>query len=126
MSESDFRILVCGSRTWSDARLLDATLDRVAKNLTGKHRIVIVHGAARGADRMADTWAKRRGWAREPHPAQWDTYGKSAGPRRNQEMLDSDVHLVVAFRVNGKSPGTDHMVAAATRAGVGVVEVGPA
>jgi hypothetical protein len=47
---------------------------------------VVVSGTARGADRMGENWAKRKGVAIDSKPADWDTYGKSAGYKRNQEI----------------------------------------
>jgi hypothetical protein len=46
----------------------------------------IIHGAARGADRMADSWANAHGIEVVVCPA-WDRQGKAAGPIRNDEML---------------------------------------
>jgi UDP-N-acetylmuramoylalanine-D-glutamate ligase len=54
------------------------------------------------------------------YPAKWDLHGKSAGPIRNQQMLDTGVDLVIAFP-GGK--GTAHMVSIAKKAGVKVVEI---
>lgn len=65
-----------------------------------------------------------RGWAAErtlPYmtfPANWDRFGKAAGPIRNKWMLEyGQPDLVVAFP-GGK--GTAHMVKIATEAGVAV------
>ena len=52
---------------------------------------MLIHGNARGADRMADAWAWCRGVPREPYEVpqgEWDELGKKAGPLRNQRMLD--------------------------------------
>ena len=81
---------------------------------------VIVHGAAKGADSMADDYAKANGILPEPHPADWDTHGKRAGYLRNQEMLDTGIDKVIAFP-GGK--GTAMMVQIAEKAGVPVVVV---
>lgn len=88
--------------------------------------LVIVHGGARGADRLAGAWAHDRGVTEEIHPADWAAHGRAAGPIRNAEMLASGVDLVLAFRSPGESRGTDHMVSIARKAGVGVeVHHGP-
>lgn len=109
------RILVCGDRNWNDHNMIWAVLDKLPSNT------IIVHGAARGADRMANDVAEALGLTVEPHKAQWDLYGRSAGVRRNQEMLDSGIDQVHAFHDDlGHSKGTGDMVRRAKKAGVPV------
>jgi hypothetical protein len=111
------RVIITGSRDWSDpnaARKLiaDRLFDLPVES-------VIVHGAARGADRFAHQEAQKLGLLVEPHPADWDTYGKSAGFRRNAEMISLGADLVLAFW-NGKSNGTKHTIDLAHKAGIPV------
>lgn len=109
-------LLVCGSRSWVDRGLLIAALDQVQAD-HGPFT-VLVHGAARGADRMAGEWAERRGIEVIACPAQWDEHGRSAGPIRNRHMLAAHrPDRVVAFKHAAKARGTDHMVAIARDAG---------
>lgn len=46
----------------------------------------IIHGGASGADLMAGVVGKVLGIPVETFPAEWDKFGKSAGPIRNQHM----------------------------------------
>ena len=56
----------------------------------------IVSGGASGTDLMAKNYAQERGIAYKEFPANWNQYGKAAGPIRNKEIVDySD--KVVAF-----------------------------
>jgi hypothetical protein len=80
---------------------------------------VIVHGGARGADRLAAEIASTLGLEVEEHPANWYGHGKSAGYRRNIEMLDSGVEKVIAFWRDG-SAGTGHTVKEAHKRGIKV------
>lgn len=85
--------------------------------------MTLIHGAARGADALADEWAVQDGDSEgltvEAYPAAWDKYGKRAGYIRNQQMLDEgDPDIVVAFRSAGESRGTDIMIDLAREAGV--------
>ena len=98
------RVLVCGSRGWTD---YDAILHRLAQIKAS--RPTIVHGAASGADTMADRAAKTLNLTVECYPADWATYGKRAGFIRNEQMLDTGVGLVIAFW-DGQSPGTAHLI----------------
>jgi len=74
------RVLVCGGRDFDDVGLMNSVLDRLH---TEKFFTVLIHGNARGADRMADAWASCRGVPREPYgvpQGEWDEVGKRAGP----------------------------------------------
>ena len=79
---------------------------------------VIVSGAARGADTLAEEAAHFFRLEVERHPADWNTHGKAAGFIRNQEMVDSGLDLLIAFP-GGR--GTADMVARAKKAGIEVV-----
>lgn len=70
---------------------------------------IIVHGAARGVDRIAGQEAEKLGLLVEEHPADWDLYGKSAGFVRNKYMASLGADLCVAFW-DGVSRGTQHMM----------------
>lgn len=124
---NEARILITGSRAWSDAQLLADTLLDAWHDATqdGYDSIVIVHGGAEGADTLAELWARGNGLDFELHEADWeecapncppgpghrktnrrgDEYCPTAGHRRNQRMVDAGADLVVAFLV-GPAKGT--------------------
>lgn len=120
------RVLVCGDRNWVERGALVTVLDQ----LWIEHRddvggFTVIHGAARGADRMAGEWAQSRrdeGVVELPFPADWRRYKRGAGPVRNTQMLvEGKPDLVVAFHDNlDESSGTADMVQQATDAGVTV------
>lgn len=103
----NYRVVVAGSRDFNDYELLKQTLDEFLKD-KDKNKITIVSGAARGADRLGEKYAKEKGYNVIRFPAQWDQYGKSAGYRRNAEMAKYS-HACVAFW-DGESRGTKHMI----------------
>lgn len=110
------RILVTGSRTFTDRDLIEHVLAEKFK----EGDIVIVHGGARGADRMADEWAVINSVKRDVYPvvsSDWQRFGKRAGILRNEVMLDSGPDLVIAFW-DGKSKGTAHTISEARRRGI--------
>jgi hypothetical protein len=131
MQQSDkleYRVLVCGGRdygkTWDDVRsqvVVDSTAVRTIYNTLSTirsqhvpkdHTLVIVHGAARGTDSIANDWALEHGIKIMSFPADWSG-GKSAGIERNIQMLEeSEPNLVVAFP-GGR--GTAHMVGLARK-----------
>lgn len=111
------RVLVCGGRDFSDARRLAETMNA----LHLEHEFgVVIHGAARGADSLADSWARRNGIQTCACPALWDKHGNAAGPQRNRAMLLLQPQLVVAFPGGA---GTASMISLATDAGVPVIRV---
>jgi len=112
------KIIVCGDREWTNQGVIDRELEALAIEFP---KLTIIEGCARGADSMAESWAD---WYEVPiihRPADWDRYGKAAGPIRNRAMLDEGPDLVVAFHRNlNKSRGTRNMVEIARAAGVPV------
>lgn len=111
-----FRVLVCGSRHWTDEAL-------IWEVLALRQPDVVIHGAARGADSMAGRWARKHGVEELPFPARWDRDGKGAGPKRNRRMLvEGQPDLVLAFADDlAKSRGTANMVSQSQRHGVPLI-----
>src|SRR5260221_1975327 len=85
----------------------------------------VIHGGARGADRLAGYAAKSLGLGLEEYPADWKL-GKAAGVIRNQQMLEillqcsnPEMNLVLAFHDDlENSKGTKDMVERAKKAGI--------
>lgn len=78
------------------------------------------------ADIIADWVAQSLGLDVERHPAEWNKYGRGAGPRRNEAMIDRAAEsglpaVVLAFPLPG-SRGTIHCVQYARARGVRVLE----
>ena len=114
------RILVTGSRTWTNRNLLGMELIQAAVELAGNTDapITLVSGACpRGADRIAEMHAEGWGWTVERHPADWDAHRKAAGYIRNQQMVDLGADICLAFVRDG-SHGATHCGQAAERAGI--------
>ena len=91
---------------------------------------VLVHGAARGADKTAAKIWTSRGLVDEPHPANWKQFGRAAGHIRNEEMVALGADLMLAFLVADAAPGepprnvgTRNCIKQARDAGIEVIEV---
>jgi hypothetical protein len=99
-------VLVCGSRDWTDIDIVYKRLQSLPSSTT------IVHGGCRGADMIADSVAKKLGLNIKCFPAEWNKHGKSAGPKRNQKMIDeTNPELVIAFHQDIESSrGTKDMI----------------
>ena len=110
------RVLVCGGRHYKDEITMAWALRPFESDAT-----LIIHGGATGADSLADEWAHDYNIPVECYEADWKRWGNSAGPIRNQQMIDEGKpDLVIAFP-GGR--GTADMVRRAREAGIRVEEV---
>lgn len=114
-----YRVLVTGSRDWADeAPILHAMTEARISAVKDPQEMVLVSGACpTGADRIAEELAAALGWAIERHPADWNQFGKAAGPIRNNEMVKAGADICLAF-MNPGSRGTLHCSQVAIRAGI--------
>ena len=97
------RVLVCGSRDWTDETRIFQRLSLLPFGTE------IISGAASGADSLAAMVAQTLGFTVREFPADWNRHGRSAGYIRNNEMLNEDPDLVIAFW-DGQSRGTAHTI----------------
>lgn len=111
------KVLVCGGRDYSNYNYLEKVLDGL---FAERPFFILIHGNARGADKMAGLWAKRNGVQEVVCPANWDYFSVGAGPIRNEAMLKLEPDLVVAFP--GGS-GTANMISKAKNKGIEVYEL---
>lgn len=114
------RILVTGSRKWTNVDLLEEMILGFAKH---QEDITIVHGGAMGADRMASNLAQKMNWDEEIWFADWNLHGRAAGPIRNKKMVESKPDLVLGFVVKGNSRGTESCINFARDAGLNFVVI---
>jgi len=85
----------------SDYKLLAYTLNDLINIPTD---VTIVSGGARGADTLAENYAKMIGVNTIIFKADWKKYGRAAGMIRNKDII-AQADVVVAFW-DGKSKGT--------------------
>lgn len=105
------RVIVTGSRTYGKFPWHQPRLEEVLGELP-RRGLVIVNGGAKGADLMAQDWARSRRVRLETHrvlPEEWALHGKAAGPMRNRRMAELGADRCLAFW-NGVSPGTKDMI----------------
>lgn len=110
------RLLVCGDRNWTDKEAIKTRLRYFKPD-------VVIHGKARGVDRLAGEAAEELGIPVIAFPAEWKKYGLAAGPIRNQQMLnEGQPNHVAAFHTDiENSKGTKDMVTRARKAGIPTV-----
>jgi YspA, cpYpsA-related SLOG family len=112
------RVLVCGGRDWHDVELVEGALNRIYAARGPFDRLI--HGGARGVDRIAGKWARQNGVLEWDFLPEWHRAGTPDGSVRNQRMIaEAAPDLVVAFP---GGLGTADMVERARAAGVEVIE----
>jgi hypothetical protein len=115
------RILVTGSRDWTDTHTIRKMLETLMPDGT------LIHGGCRGADMIADTEGKLQGMAVVCMRADWNRHGPAAGPIRNSAMLALEPDAVWAFHDDLEhSRGTRDTVRKARRKGIPVAVIGSA
>lgn len=110
------RVIVTGSRDWTDYDAIYAALVAIKPRPA-----VLVEGGARGADALAVMAARRLGIKVETHRADWRSFGRAAGPIRNQDMADLGGDLLLAFLLP-QSVGTVDMIRRCRKSGIPVKE----
>ena len=79
----------------------------------------VFEGGAPGVDAAAHVWARNVGKPVSTFWADWDTWGRAAGPIRNKRMLDAGAEIVIAYP---GGPGTYNMCKQAREHGLRVIE----
>ena len=113
------KVLITGDRNWSDKELILNTLLEYSTSID-----LVIEGGARGADALGRQVAEYDlDLDVLEITADWNKYGKSAGPRRNKQMLiEGKPDLVVWFHKDiGISKGTANMISQAEAAGIAAV-----
>lgn len=109
------RVLISGDREWTDKK-------RIREYILSRPDVItyVIEGEARGADTLAREVANELGIRVMPFPANWKRYGRGAGPKRNQQMLDEGKpDEVCGFHDDiRESKGTRDMLRRALAAGI--------
>lgn len=166
---SPYRVLITGSRDYgADLRVPDSKSRfredwasapspqrdamvaalRAARERAGERPLLLIHGAANGADRLSGMLAGRTGVPTEEWPALWrredgsirggydreealrvravyappgQPFNRQAGPERNRAMVASGADECLAFKAIGAgNRGTQDCINVATAAGIPV------
>lgn len=115
MSRSFTKVIITGGRDFEDFNTVKKVLDCLPKIE------LIIQGGAKGADLCAKNYAHYRGVRSLTYLADWNQYGKSAGPLRNSKMLNDHKDALVVSFPGGR--GTKHCTEEATKLGLPVLVV---
>ena len=116
------RVIIAGSRKFNDYQKLFETLDNIGIHMINSiDPVEIISGHAPGADTLGERFADAYGYPLKIFPADWDKYGKAAGPIRNEQMAkyaaEADRGMLIAFPIS-ESKGTRNMIKLAKQYGL--------
>jgi hypothetical protein len=98
------RTIIAGSRHL----LSRETVFSILNSIRGRDEITeVVCGGAAGVDDSGAIWARKNKIPVKHFHAEWKTFGKKAGPIRNQRMAEYADRLILIW--DGKSPGSANM-----------------
>lgn len=105
---SHLLVIIAGTRHKIDPQLLEQAIAESGFDIT-----CVISGAAQGVDLLGERWAQDRGICVRSFPADWERYGRGAGPRRNEEMACVGEALIALPCAHSK--GTKDMIERARR-----------
>ena len=101
--KGNMKVIIAGTRTFNNYQLLCNTIKKLNINIDE-----IICGGAKGDDAQGEKYAKENNISIKYFLADWDKYGKGAGPIRNHQMGDYADYLIAFW--DKKSKGTLDMI----------------
>ncbi len=109
------RVVIAGCRNYNNYKEAKEYIDHCISNIRKENTIIIVSGGADGADALGERYAAENGLKLERYPADWEKYGRSAGPKRNRQMAEIGDYVICFW--DGQSRGTKSMIEYAKKLG---------
>jgi hypothetical protein len=97
------KVIIAGTRTIRDYAAVVRAIKESGFTITQ-----VVSGAAWGVDRLGERWAEANNVPIERFHAEWNRYGRAAGPRRNVRMAEYADALILVW--DGRSAGSRNML----------------
>ncbi len=104
----NMKVVIAGCRDYDNYDEAREYIDFCLSRIKETNNIIIVSGCASGADALGERYAEDNGFQIEKHPADWQKYGRSAGPKRNKQMAEV-CDFAICFW-DGKSRGTRSLI----------------
>ncbi len=109
------RIIIAGCRDFNDYCQAKEYIEFCKAEYRISRQAILLSGHCRGADLLGERYAKENSWEIELYPADWQKYGKAAGPIRNKIMVERCDMLICFW--DGKSKGTRSLIRYAEHCG---------
>jgi hypothetical protein len=101
-------LIIAGGRDFSNYDLLKLETMKFITEYKPTHQITVISGKANGTDQLGERFANEFNLNLLEFPADWNKWGKQAGPKRNREMAKHATHLIAFW--DGTSKGTKNMI----------------
>ncbi len=98
------RIVVAGCRDFNNYDIAKKYISHCISRIKKTYDLIFVSGGCKGADMLGERFANENGYKIERYAANWELYGRSAGPKRNREMVEISDYVICFW--DGKSKGT--------------------
>ena len=102
------RIVVAGCRNFNDYSVVKKYIDMCISDIRKHYTLIFLSGGCRGVDKLGERYAKENRFSIEYYPAEWEKYGRAAGPKRNERMASAADYVICFW--DGKSKGTASMI----------------
>ncbi len=109
-------IAIIGSRTYKNLPNINILLSKLDPG-----QCTIISGAGKGVDTYAERVAYKLGFDVDTYPPDWNRYGKSAGFKRNHDIIENACKVYAFW--DGESKGTLHSIKLAEEKGIPVIIV---
>lgn len=109
------RVAVAGCRQYENYEEAKEYIDFCISEIRKKYTLVLVSGGCRGADALGERYAAENGLKTEKYPADWEKYGRAAGPMRNKKIAEISDYIICFW--DGQSKGTKSLLRFAEKAG---------
>ena len=100
------KLIIAGSRNFTDYQKLKTECDQFLQE--HKNIEIVSGGYYKGADKLGIQYANEKGFDLIKFSAEWNKFGKAAGPKRNKEMARYADALIAFW--DGKTKGTKSMI----------------
>ncbi len=111
------KVIICGGRTFTNTTIAYPFLDKIHAETPITH---VIEGGAKGGDLIGRNWAHSRKIDYTTVNAEWDKYGRSAGPKRNIKMADMKPDTIIALP---GGTGTAHMIKTGQSRGIRIIQL---
>lgn len=105
----EIKLIIAGGRDFNDYPLLQIETQRFLVECNfNPTQLIIVSGNAKGADTLGEIFAEKYHFPITSFPANWNEFGKRAGPIRNEEMAKFATHAIIFW--DSVSSGSKNMI----------------